>query len=204
MQDIGQMRFDTPPGDKQPQRKAGGKHTVILAVFAAAVCVILVVLAILLFQSQKSGNEDNQVAPDEQVQMHVREEIEMLNQAIHGMIGIDDIRWEDYYPDAVADQIYADMAEGYMDDPEPMDITIEVLSVSEIDPVCVAARMQDAARNFFEYYEIAFAENTFHVEEGYLAFCTISDEDEAENSIFLILKADGKYGIYGAYEDITV
>ena len=67
MQDIGQMRFDTPPGDKQPQRKAGGKHTVILAVFAAAVCVILVVLAILLFQSQKSGNEDNQVAPDEQV-----------------------------------------------------------------------------------------------------------------------------------------
>lgn len=206
MQDINQMRFDKSPQDKQAKKKAGGNTTRILAVAVVAACVIIAVLLVLLAVSKKPGNGDGQMAADgRQAQTEVQSEtdergvLEMLRQVMQGSLSVADIHWEKYYPDAIADVIYTAMAEEDMDDFDPMGVTMEILSVSKMEQDAIDT-LQDMAWEFLEDIGDVSEEPAFSVEEGYLAFCAFSGEDEMETGIFLILKADGRYGFYGGYE----
>lgn len=209
MQDINQMRFDKSPQDKQAKKKAGGNTTRILAVAVVAACVIIAVLLVLLAVSKKPGNGDGQMAADGnldgQAQTEVQSEtdergvLEMLRQVMQGSLSVADIHWEKYYPDAIADVIYTAMAEEDMDDFDPMGVTMEILSVSKMEQDAIGT-LQDMAWEFLEDIGDVSEEPAFSVEEGYLAFCAFSGEDEMETGIFLILKVDGRYGFYGGYE----
>lgn len=210
MQDISQMSFGTQPQQNQPQKKTGGKRTRLAAVIAAVECGVIVVLAVLLVMMQisKSGKGQTAVEVGEEAQEHVKQTVEIFNKALHGSISPEDIRWEDYYPDEVADLMYASMEDvaEYMDESETLGITMDVLSISRVEGDGAKAYMQDAARMFFgipfdEFSDADFDESVIHAEEGYLALCRILDEDEAQYGILLVLKVNGKYGLYGLYGD---
>lgn len=211
MQDISQMSFGTQPQQNQPQKKTGGKRTRLAAVIAAVECGVIVVLAVLLVMMQisKSGKGQTAVEVGEEAQKHVKQTVEIFNKALHGSISPEDIRWEDYYPDEVADLMYASMEDvaEYMDESETLGITMDVLSISRVEGGA-EAYMQNVARMFFgalsdEFsdVDVNFDESAIHAEEGYLALCRILDEDEAQYGILLVLKVNGKYGLYGMYAD---
>lgn len=176
MQDISSMQFGvfSQSNHQKPQKNKsqGSLQLPLKIVIPAAVIVIAAVLTLLFLPEAIAKAQAKKACKD----------------FVSGLAG-GDIQWDKYYSDEIAEYI----ADEYTSDPETVDLHIQ--KIKKINVKRNRALLKKKVKNFYLELDLDVPADV-NVKKGYMISCELKAESEVIDVSVLVLKVDGKYGVY--------
>lgn len=187
IQDIGSMQMGvlSQSNQKKPQ-KDRRKMNLNLSpkVMIPAAVVIIIFIALLIFLPE----------------LIAKNQAKKACVAFFAAFAGEEIRWDKYYPQEIAEifeEEFEDAGEIESDSGVTAD-DIEVETIKKVDVKENKAFLNKSVKEFYEDMEADTPER-IKVKRGYMVGVTVKGLDET--GYMLVLKIDGKYGIYGLADD---
>ena len=177
IQDISSMQFGvfSQSNQQKPQKNKsqGSSQLPLKIVIPAAVIVIVAVLALLFLPEAIAKAQAKKACED----------------FVSGLAG-EDVQWDKYYSDEIAEYL----ADESTPDSESVDLDIQ--KIKKINVKRNRALLKKKVKNFYQGEFELDAPADVNVKRGYVISCELRAESEVIDVSVLVLKIDGKYGVY--------
>ncbi len=158
----------------------------------AVIAVVAVVLLAILIPCIAGGIKNGKI----------KKSVKTYVQVFYGDKKAKDVKWTRYYPKVFEKEVekWAKGYEDYIDADDADDF--KVLSITKINSDDFGDTVEDAVTEFFNYSVSSYKEvdeddvDDLKISDAYLVI-TQMDDGDAKIDMWLVVKVNGRYGVYG-------